>query len=149
MALSCLAGTNPVLPVNSRTSCPGKLILPIWKINSSPARLFNNYRSISLFFFFWEKSFVHYGRKKFVLFLSRQWRVPNLITWHIFTRALSCFLHSSVPFFFWFPWNLFRSISIGVLFVFSPHPSDGPIFFFPRPNDALKFIFSLDESGRS
>jgi hypothetical protein len=96
-----------------------------------------------------------FGEENFIISLSCRWRVPNLIIWHIFLRqrALVSFIrvfpfcHPPETFFF-------RSISIGVLFCyfFFSHRSDGPIFqffFLPRPNDALKFISSLDKGGRS
>lgn len=98
---------------------------------------------------FWEENFI--------ISLSCRWRVPNLIIWHIFLRqrALVSFIrvfpfcHPPETFFF------FRSISIGVLFCFvifflSPkRRAYFSIFFLPRPNDALKFISSLDKGGRS
>jgi hypothetical protein len=98
-----------------------------------------------------------FGEENFIISLSCRWRVPNLIIWHIFLRqrALVSFIrvfpfcHPPETFFF-------RSISIGVLFCFvifflSPkRRAYFSIFFFlPRPNDALKFISSLDKGGRS
>lgn len=89
--------------------------------------------------------------ENFIISLSCRWRVPNLIIWHIFTRELlfpsfECFL-------FVIPPETFFSIDFNWGFVlFFSRRSDGPIFqffFLPRPNDALKFISSLDKGGRS
>lgn len=116
MALSCLAGTNPVLPVNSRTSCPGKFeneifllfLFFFWKNKLIlPRACFNNYPSIFLFCFarVWNHSSV-LGRKfHYLAIVSMTCSQSNNMT-HFFTPESSRFLHSSVSFLS-SPWNLF------------------------------------------
>lgn len=150
MALSCLAGTNPVLPVNSRTSCPGKFeneifllfLFFFWKNKLIlPRACFNNYPSIFVRSFSLVCEIIHpFGEENFIISLSCRWRVPNLIIWHIFLRqrALVSFIrvfpfcHPPETFFF-------RSISIGVLFCFvifflSPKRRAYFSIFFPPPS---------------
>ncbi len=119
MALSCLAGTNPVLPVNSRTSCPGKFeneifllsfFLFFWKNKLIlPRACFNNYPSIFFFCFarVWNHSSV-WGRKfHYLAIVSMTCSQSNNMTHFFYARELSfpsfeCFLFviPLKPFFF-------------------------------------------------
>lgn len=150
MALSCLAGTNPVLPVNSRTSCPGKFeneiflsfFLFFWKNKLIlPRACFNNYPSIFLFFFarVWNHSSV-WGRKfHYLAIVSMTCSQSNNMTHFFYARELSfpsfeCFLFviPLKPFFF----DRFQLGFCFVLLFFFSHRSDGPIFqfFFSPPS---------------